>query len=960
MIQQPLDLVTDPEIRYPLDISLNDIREAAAASIEKGQPTWADGFKFAASGTLTNIHVHGMIGMEVTLGANLGFPIGDLTNAAGQAVTQGSFEQSIDTAQIAFQDPTNTPVGLQLYGYGSLKVIGQTIADAGVMLNFSDPINPKLDIAAKLPAEGSLLALLFPIDGSLGLRLDSNGLVAGSVVAMQTFLQNVIADGGSLFHGILGDIAANLQQNRDQLLAQVLLDGKPADTVITVDLLRDELLAILDVGAGLLTDPNPPSFDDPRIKHAILAATELLQHISSISPPSVRALRQLVNDYQSGDADVVSALDAVASDLNRASIDRSGNATSDPDTMLVRVLLNTDLTRVAAGLGGFGQTNYIQELSAAEIDQVIDGAFLADRFATLLNAASSPDSADPWIDDSLVTLVADELLSHIGNQNASLVPSSVNQDIGKYLDPETGQSVDFEIFELLLDQAINQVVATGTSFGIGSSDLEAPDPFNDPAAFALRKTIASTAAAIRQQFQVATAMGEIFVNAGGAAFDKFFDVIDPSLTIMGEVQPVLLGIPIGEPREQIDVRIDKTQLHFEGTFRVLEKLMSISPIPIPLYDEINVSVDIPFENLFRDLFVSGFPQIDPQRDWRGTFRGTLRLFDIFDLGDVAGLVFPAIDPSQVDPANDLNRNQIPDDHPLDTHVQVFQSDPDLTDPSFDPGSAMFGPPPESADDIQQFNKVVVLANDLGTLKENGGLLLDARLTLPQFITDPFAWYNSLRNEAAALITDDKGNPVCDPRLNLNSALDCFLHDPAGIMEFAASLPSRVTNEHQVAQVQLFVPSFFDELGDLFDINDPSGAIDQIRQAVLTGQFDASVLRGLLDQDEIDALLETLVNDTYFRGEFGDVPLAICRRPGNCSVWNWEAQQYSMPIQTQMTESMNASCWFKRASPGSMPISNFQDSTVRWTRPVPRRSPRSVEKSPLAASRIRVHRQPPTN
>ena len=103
VVRQPIDLLADPQIRFPLDISLEDIAKAAGTAIKNETFTWGNGFKFAASGTLTNTHVYGMIGASVTLGANVGFtaqqildvddnvPVteDDFAYVDEQAVTQG-------------------------------------------------------------------------------------------------------------------------------------------------------------------------------------------------------------------------------------------------------------------------------------------------------------------------------------------------------------------------------------------------------------------------------------------------------------------------------------------------------------------------------------------------------------------------------------------------------------------------------------------------------------------------------------------------------------------------------------------------------------------------------------------------------------------------------------------------------------------------------------------------------
>lgn len=846
VVNNTLDLLEDPNIRFPLDISLDDIREAAAVAIRGNVPTWNNGFKFAASGTLTNIHIHGTIGLEVTLGANVGFDLEQLSYVGSEVigdVVQGEFQSGVDTAsQDLFED--GPPLAFQLYGFGALKVLGQSVADAGVMLNFSDPLNPILDIAAKLPAAGGLLATLFPIDGSLAIRLDSKGIVEGSVVAMNTLINKVIGGGAQRFDAILDDIAADLNENRELILSQLLVGTPDPGTTIDGSLLKQGLQSILADGVAALTGGGNP--DD--ISTAIFAATELMQHLSTAMPASVQVVRDLARRYREEEQQVVAAIDAVAEDLQNNGTNR--------DSALAKILLNTDLTRIELPLFG-----YRQGLSPTEQSQTIDGTFLVDRFDDLVMALKSPDAANPWIDLALVTLVADQLIERMDAIDDALIPENPNP-LEEHL-----------LFGPLLIQANRQVEKFAEAAGIDTAALDDLDPFLEPALLDVAKTLASTRATIQQQLEIALAIGEIFVDASDAAFVDFFEVIDPSLTINGQIQPVLLGMPIGEPTEQIEVRINKHELFFEGKFKVLEKVLAVSPIPIPLTDEIDASVVVPFNNLFGDIFTQGYPSIDVSRDWRATFRGTLKAFGLFDLGDVTGLIFPAVDDGA----------PIPADHPLSTHVQVVPANTDLSTVTREKNC--FGPTPDPCvDPTQKVDKVIVLENELQTLRRNGGVLLDARLTVPEFISDPIAWFTTLQQQAFDVVVqgsdtvfiDENGEPItaCTNVVGPQTALNCFLANPTGFIEyftdvadFVSGLQDDILAERQIAQVQVFIPNFIDELVATIDTTDPTGLLNTLREFLLGNRTLADVSNEI----NLDPFLDTLLHDTYFRGQLGSVP-----------------------------------------------------------------------------------------
>lgn len=662
-ISQPSDLLTDPEIRNPVDIDLSDIRsivqslwidpDGTRRPADDPRSTWGSGFTFVGSGRLTNIHIQGMAGATLELGANVGFDLAAL-RITDPADVDPQLQSTGEQLQVNDESAAAFPIGLQFFGFGDVDIMGQTLADSGVMFNYSDPLNPQLIMAAALPQPGSVLSMILPVDGQIGLQLNTDGIVAGSVLAAETFVQHILGAGREQFEETLADIADILDTDRESLLSQILLDTNgnqivddlENDRSINVDFLRSRLDDVFSVIGGIapdLTVSLPPS-----INSAVIAAGELMQ------------------------------------------------------------------------------------------------AFVVQRGA---------DFAQDVID--------------------------------------------------------------------------------------------------------------IVMDAGNAAANAYFDTIDPSLQISGSIQPVLLGIPIGDSLAEVDVRLDKKGLSVAGKGSLLAPLQALNPVFFPLTDTLNLGVELPFENLFRDLATGQFPEFDPTRDWRGTFQGTVNLYGL-DLGDVTGLLFPAIEQGQ----------PVPEDHPLATHVQIIGDD--VID---DGGGLVFGPNGAVGD------RVFVTQDDFNLLREHGGILVDGRLTIPQFLSDPLAWFGYLQSEFRDVVTDANGDPLpgCE---DASDPIACLLANPGGFFEYIQSLPDAVGAEHQIAQVQLFLPNIGDELSNLID-NSVIGDADK-QQALATkvrnlfndiidnGKADNSLNLpdgevALIADSDITDLVNTLRDGIYFRGDVGTFP-----------------------------------------------------------------------------------------
>ena len=547
-----------------------------------------------------------------------------------------------------------------------------------MMFDYRDPINPSLNMAAAVPQPGSLLSLILPAQGQIGLQLCSDGLLDGSILAMQTLIDRItsraISQGQPLFDSILVAIARNLNQDDSKLLTQLVRSTAvgAGGRRITAAVLRNALRELLPIDKTL--DELRSNFD-----RSAQTASSLLSEIL-IAGPSLAS-----------QVDLFDSQPLLASMLQRAE-------------EALRQSIGTGLV--------FGRPD-VTPADALRLYQAMAGNYTP-------------------------TAGGDPIVFQLKQQYDQIVDKLQQAIDGGYL----------------------------------------PDPLQDPVVFGLKAAYDSSIGGIKLQAALASAVGEILLDSGQAAAKTFFDTINPSLTISGQIQPTLLGIPLGDPTDQIEVRVDKKQLFLSGKFNVLDKVLAMAGLPPIVTGEIEAGIYVPFENLFQDLAFGQFPAIDMNRDWQATFRGTVGLLGI-DLGQLSGIIFPSVDGAA-----------IPADHPLATHVQLFE-DPDEDEPLLPPSNDENLPTGFRLDD-----RIVIRGQDrLNLLKQNGGILLDARLELPKLITDPVQVYN----DAVAGIT------------GCGTVLECIQQDPLGFFQYAASLPEILGEKVQVSQVQLFVPNVFDDM-----------------------------------------------------------------------------------------------------------------------------------------------------
>jgi hypothetical protein len=229
---------------------------------------------------------------------------------------------------------------------------------------------------------------------------------------------------------------------------------------------------------------------------------------------------------------------------------------------------------------------------------------------------------------------------------------------------------------------------------------------------------------------ISTEIGSLSTTEAQALADEFFAVVgeagaaalgaadaafDPSVTLRGALQPLILGFPLGDPDTSFDVIIDRDSLGFTLTTSIIEQLKSqagfytgsgafaeqlITAFTFGARDDLTVGVQLPLPGL-SDVLVGGgdFPSLsmdDP--NWSVTLAGAFSQFGM--RAEVTGFITSAGNNAFVDAR--IERRY-------------------LSDGTVPPDSTRI-----------QFTR----QQDYDNLLRYGGLVLDGRLEVPRLLTDP--------------------------------------------------------------------------------------------------------------------------------------------------------------------------------------------------------------------------------
>jgi carbon monoxide dehydrogenase subunit G len=271
-IQRPSDLGAIPN---PFSIDLTSI--PAIENIIHGlwdetqqivRPTWTEPVTLALQGELTHVAVAGMISGTATIAANITLPIG------GTSVTDG---------------------GLALLGFGELQAMGIPMADAKIVFDLRDELNPSFGFYIQAPAYGNPLGMVFPAQADFGVLLRTDGLAMATAIGLRAMFTELAAgamEQGQLFFETVSEEILNILQQ------------SPGDSA-----LAEALAPFLQPGQSF-QDLDRESFVD-----AIRDALELDDVLTALAADGGQSVEQLATGLQDKLAAALAVADAVIKDL---------------------------------------------------------------------------------------------------------------------------------------------------------------------------------------------------------------------------------------------------------------------------------------------------------------------------------------------------------------------------------------------------------------------------------------------------------------------------------------------------------------------------------------------------------------------------------------------------------------------------------------------------------------------
>jgi hypothetical protein len=289
-------------------------------------------------------------------------------------------------------------------------------------------------------------------------------------------------------------------------------------------------------------------------------------------------------------------------------------------------------------------------------------------------------------------------------------------------------------------------------------------------------------------------LADIVIDAALEGLDAGWDTFDPSLKITGRIQPIIFGIPLGDPAVSVDLFLNKDVLSFsfEGSIRALllntifssfggQILASLPPGLEGIDDETSFAFTLDLPDELIDAIIAGLVDdgsgntiglldllvdtINPFTGWEVLIASTLT-FNDFKLGSVSGFIFgPQLndideyEPTPVFAARVLCL----DSTPLDPNDST--PDPDKLQRTLDESNLIPVNTQEQFDNIVKF----------------GGILLTGQLYLPDIISDPIDVITTMPLKATTTITSSVSDfeltiTAAEYGPNLNEVCVRFLHE----------------------------------------------------------------------------------------------------------------------------------------------------------------------------------------
>ncbi|MEM6470879.1 MAG: hypothetical protein AAF802_15070, partial [Planctomycetota bacterium] len=570
-----------------------------------------------------------------------------------------------------------------------------------------------------------------------------------------------------------------------------------------------------------------------------------------IAEASIALVRSLIDsgvDYLDG------LLDGLASQLDvkrQAFIEQQIDLLNSPSDSLFAIL-DVD--------GDLDAATYNVDLSPAEWNREITGEFLRAR---LLGGVVDGEAIEGLLPTSInelsiarinvATIIASELL--VGLYELVIQVDEAGQFVfAAPPAPDASDGLAFSIYQAALSGTQSSLNSLRAAQQNAISGLPS-EAARTAATEALDRTIENATRQAEFAAMLASSLYDTLIAAGSSAADAFFEILDPSLQIRGHIQPVILGIPLGQPRERVFAEVTKESLTIDGSFSVINRLLTLGGIPLPIDDRLTANVYVPFENLYRDLFTYQVPELDLEsgQPWQVALSGAAE-FAGFQLGQIAGAIFPGGngDPQLTQDVTEL----LLGDAGAQTNADGSSRYPGIVSTAL------------PADGIRP-DRIYVEQENFDKLVEAGGLLIDGRLTIPRILTEPLTLFNEISDSVwqdyrAFVEADLQDGQSCwdDQAPLMNNMFACLTQNPQAAMDF---LGGRLDNfgdvqaVQQVAQMQLFVPNFFTELMDAIG---GASAIENLTASELQSRLETAA--GDLESD-ISQLWQQY---GYFQGEWG--------------------------------------------------------------------------------------------
>ena len=278
-IQSPSDLGSIPN---PFEIDLSSL--PAIEGIIQGlwvddagggyvRPLWTEPVTVALQGELTHVAVAGVLTGTATVAANLTLPVGGAT----------------------VDDAGNGTAGIWRY-----PRLGIPLADAKVVFDLRDELNPSFGFYFQAPASANPFGMLFPAQADFGVLLRTDGLAMATAVGLRAFFTEIangaLAQGQLFFETAAGAILEVLQQ--DPGSSQVADSLAPTcrweltfddlDTAAFLQLLQDALelddvLAALEASGGQPVEQIAPALQD-KLANAIGLANAVIGDLMVFGP----------------------------------------------------------------------------------------------------------------------------------------------------------------------------------------------------------------------------------------------------------------------------------------------------------------------------------------------------------------------------------------------------------------------------------------------------------------------------------------------------------------------------------------------------------------------------------------------------------------------------------------------------------------------------------------------------